>query len=133
MSTEKCLGSFRNGLGDTQVVEQQEIQLTADLVCFIIILMLSLNWLVLYASPQVAYFPWTYHPCSVFAWASLLAQSVKHLPAVQETWLQSLGQEDPLQKEMAAHSSILAWKIPWTEEPGGLKSVGSQNWAQLSN
>ena len=52
--------------------------------------------------------------------ASLVVQSVKSLPAVQETWGQSLGWEDPLQKEMANHSSILAWKIPWTEEPGGL-------------
>ena len=51
---------------------------------------------------------------------------VKNLPALQETWVQSLGQEDPLEKEMAMHSSILAWKIPWTEEPGGLQSMGSQ-------
>ena len=49
--------------------------------------------------------------------ASLVAQMVKHLPTVWETWVQSLGQEDPLEKEMATHSSILAWKIPWTEEP----------------
>ena len=55
--------------------------------------------------------------------ASLVAQSVKKLPAVQETWVQSLGQEDPLEKEMATHSSILAWRIPWTEEPGGLHTV----------
>ena len=52
--------------------------------------------------------------------ASLAAQSVKNLPAMQETWVQSLGWEDPLEKEMAAHSSILAEKISWTEEPGGL-------------
>ena len=58
--------------------------------------------------------------------ASLVAQSVKNLPAVQETWVQSLGWEDHLEKEMATHSSILAWKIPQTEEPGGLRSVGSQ-------
>ena len=51
---------------------------------------------------------------------------VKNLPAVQETWVRSLGQEDPLEKGMAAHSSILAWQIPWTEEPGGLQSMGSQ-------
>ena len=50
----------------------------------------------------------------------------KNLPAMQETWVQSLGWEDPLEKEMAAHSSILAWKIPWTEEPGRLQSMGSQ-------
>ena len=58
--------------------------------------------------------------------ASLVAQMVKHLPAVRETWVQSLGWEDPLEKEMATHSSTLAWKIPWTEEPGGLQSMGSQ-------
>ena len=51
---------------------------------------------------------------------------VKHLPAMQETWVQSLGWEDPLEKEMAAHSSILAGKIPWTEEPDRLQSMGSQ-------
>ena len=55
-----------------------------------------------------------------------MAQTVKRLPAVQETRGQSLGWEDPLEKEMATHSSNLAWKIPWTEEPGGLPSTGSQ-------
>ena len=58
--------------------------------------------------------------------ASLVAQMVKYLPAMQETWFQSLGQENPLQKEMATHSSTLAWKIPWREEPGGLQSMESQ-------
>ena len=58
--------------------------------------------------------------------ASLEAQTVQSLPAVRETWVQSLGQEDPLEKEMATHCSTLAWKIPWTEEPGGLQSTGSQ-------
>ena len=57
-------------------------------------------------------------------WASLVAQMVKNLPAVQETRLQSLGREDTLEKGMATHSSILAWRIPWTEEPGGLRSMG---------
>ena len=61
-----------------------------------------------------------------------MAQTVKHLPAVRGTWVRSLGWEDPLEKEMATHSSTLAWKIPWTEEPGGLQSMGSQrvghNW-----
>ena len=52
--------------------------------------------------------------------ASLVAQTVKRLPAMRETQIQSLGQEDPLEKEMATHSSTLAWKIPWMEEPGGL-------------
>ena len=55
-----------------------------------------------------------------------MAQTIKHLPEVQETWVQSPGWEDPLEKEMATHSSILAWKIPWTEEPGGLQSLGSK-------
>ena len=55
-----------------------------------------------------------------------MAQTVKNLPAVRETWVQSLGWEDPLQKGMATHSSILAWRIPWTEEPGGLQSMGLQ-------
>ena len=55
-----------------------------------------------------------------------MAQTVKHLPTVQETWVQSLGQEDLLEKEMATHSSILAWEIPWMEEPGRLQSMGSQ-------
>ena len=57
---------------------------------------------------------------------SLVAWLVKNLPAVQETWVQSLGWEDPLEKQMATHSSILAWKISWTEKPGGLQSMGSQ-------
>ena len=57
---------------------------------------------------------------------SLVAQSVKSLPAVQETWVPSLSWEDPLQKGIAMHSSVLAWKIPWTEEPGELQSTGSQ-------
>ena len=51
---------------------------------------------------------------------------VKNLPAIQETLVQSLGQEDPLEKEMATHYNFLAWKIPWTEEPGGLQSLGSR-------
>ena len=58
--------------------------------------------------------------------ASLMAQSVKNLLAMQETWVQFLGREDPLEKEMATYSSILAWKIPWTEEPDGLQSMGLQ-------
>ena len=58
--------------------------------------------------------------------ASLVAQTVKHLPAMRETQARSLGREDPLEKEMAIHSSTLAWKIPWMEEPGGLQSMGLQ-------
>jgi len=55
-----------------------------------------------------------------------VAQTVKNPPAMQETWVQSLGWEDPLETEMATHSSILAWRTPWTEEPGGLQSMGSK-------
>ena len=61
-----------------------------------------------------------------YSWASLVAQLVKNLPAMQETWVRFLGWEDPLEKEMAVHSSILAWNIPWTEESGGLQSTRSQ-------
>ena len=56
----------------------------------------------------------------ITVWAFLVAQMVKNLPAMQETWVQSLGWEDPLEKEMATDSSILAWRIPWIEDPGGL-------------
>ena len=59
-------------------------------------------------------------------WASLVAQTVKNPPAMQETWVQSLDGEDPLEKGMAAHPSTLAWRIPWAEEPGGLQSMGLQ-------
>ena len=62
--------------------------------------------------------------------ASLVAQMVKCLPAMRETWVRSLGWEDPLENEMATHSSTLAWKIPWTEEPGRLQSMGSQRVGQ---
>ena len=58
--------------------------------------------------------------------ASFVAQTVKNTPAMQETWLQSLGQEDPLEEDMATHSSIFAWRIPWTEEPDGLQFIASQ-------
>ena len=75
-------------------------------------------------------FPW----CSIntfkskldFHGASLVAQLVKSLPAMQETWVPLLTSEDWLEEGMATHSSILAWRIPWTEEPGGLQSIGSQ-------
>ena len=65
-------------------------------------------------------FIWIYHN------TSLVAQTIKCLPTMQETRVQSLGREDPLEKEMATHSSILAWKIPWMEEPGRLQSMGLQ-------
>ena len=71
------------------------------------------------------------------SWPSLVAQLVKNLPVMQETWVQSLGQEDPLENIMATHSSILAWRIPWTEEPGRLQSMGLQrvghDWATFTH
>ena len=73
-----------------------------------------------------------FRTCSQPLRASLVAQIVKNLPARQETWVWSLGREEPLKKGMAIHSSILAWRIPWTEKPGRLQSMGSQrvrhNW-----
>ena len=59
-------------------------------------------------------------------WASLVVQMIKHLPAIRETRVRSLGWEDPLENEMATHSSTFAWEIPWMEEPGRLQSMGSQ-------
>ena len=61
-----------------------------------------------------------------YIWASLVAQTVKCLPAMQETWVQSPGREDPLEREMATHSSTFAWKTQWMEEPGRLQSMGLQ-------
>ena len=77
---------------------------------------------------------WEWAAAPEFIGAFLVAQTVKRLSAMQETWVRPLGWGDPLEKEMAAHSSILAWKIPWTVEPGRLPSRGSQrvghNWAR---
>ena len=67
------------------------------------------------------------------AWASLVVQTVKNLPTIQETGVWSLGREDPLEKWMVTHPCFLAWRIPWTEEPGGLQSMRSQNLIQLSD
>ena len=64
--------------------------------------------------------PWSFDSALELSWASLVAQRLKCLPAMRETWVRFLGREDPLEKEMATHSSILARRIPWTEEPGGL-------------
>ena len=66
-------------------------------------------------------------------WAFMVTQIVKNLPTKQETWVQSLGQEDPLETGMATHSSILAWRIPWTEAPNRLQSMASQTWTRLSD
>ena len=75
---------------------------------------------------QLLVFFLNYFPGRFCLPASLVAQMVKHLPVMRETWVRSLGQEDLLEKGMATHSSTLAWKIPWMEEPGRLQSVGSQ-------
>ena len=64
----------------------------------------------------------------IILWAFLEAQMVKYLPAMLETQVQSLGREDPLEKRMVTHTSIPAWRISWTEEPGGLQSMGLQSW-----
>ena len=70
--------------------------------------------------------PQAFDICSSQLWTSLMAQMVKHLSIMQETQVRSLGWEDALEKEMAIHSKTIAWKIPWTEEPGRLQSMGSQ-------
>ena len=81
-------------------------------------------------------FPCLEEFCTVYCWASPVAQTVKHLPTMRETRVQFLGQKDLLEKEMATCSSILAWKIPWMEEPGRLQSMGSHrvghNWSDLT-
>ena len=79
-------------------------------------LYVSVSLVQLFVTPQTVA-PW-------IIWTSLVAQLLKNLPAVRETWVRSLGWEDPLEKEMATHSSILAWRILWTEELGGLQSMG---------
>ena len=76
-------------------------------------------------SPHSKVYEYQVSPMTIIK-AFLVAQMVKNLPAVRGTWVQSLGQEDPLEKGMATHSSILSWRIPWTEVPGGLQSMGSQ-------
>ena len=85
---------------------------------------INANWI------QISLVPLIFHRIFFFSgrifWASLVAQRLKHLPAMWETCIQSLGWEDPLEKEMATHSSILAWRIPWREEPGRLQSTGSK-------
>ena len=78
-----------------------------------------------YYSSLLIFSSFTYQHTFVLG-SSLVAQTVKHLPTVRETWVQSLGWEDPLEKEMANHSRTLAWKTPWTEEPGRLQSMRSQ-------
>ena len=82
---------------------------------------------------KITVFGWT--ASTALIWASLVVWSVKNLPAIQETWVWSLSREDPLEKEMATHSSSLAWRIPWTKEPGGLHSVDrvGHDWSHLAH
>ena len=108
-----------------------------ECVCFFVfpfvIVVYHTDWFA-YIKPSLP--PWNesnlimvYEPFMFFFFfncASLVAQTLKCLPAMQETWVRSLGWEDPLEKEMATYSSIPAWRIPWMEEPGGLQSTGSQ-------
>ena len=98
------------------------------------------NGFILYHSVYMTFFKWQkfqeFERISRI-WASLVAQRVKYLPAMRETWVWSLGWEDPLEKGMAIHSSILPWRIPWTEEPCRIQFMGSQkvrhNWATKHN
>ena len=83
-----------------------------------------LNATVLYTGKQVRGL--TFILCVCVTRTSLVAETIKRLPAMRETWVRSRGREDPLEKEMATHSSILAWRIPWMEEPGGWQSMGLQ-------
>ena len=76
---------------------------------------------------QISINTWHLANSSVLQLALLVVQTVKNLPAMQETWVQSLGWKDPLEKGMSTHSSILAWKIPWAEELGRLRSMGLQS------
>ena len=104
------------GLGYNDSISVSLLSLSTLLFLILIAFILSL---------QIISLKNWYHLNNIFR-ASLVAQTVKHLPTMPETWVQSLGQEDLLEKEMATHSSILAWKIPSTEEPGRLQSMGSQ-------
>ena len=88
-------------------------------------LLSSLPWLLTWSRWLLAG-DLSYLPYGFLFRASLVAQRLNRLPAMRETWVWSLGREDPLEKEMATHSSILDWKIPWTEEPGGLQFMGLQ-------
>ena len=95
---------------------------------YILIVVVVTQMYIVIKTPLRVYIEWLgFIMCK---WTSLVGQRLKHLPAMRETWVQSLGWEDPLEKEMATHSSILAWRIPWTEEPGGLQSTGLQRVGQ---
>ena len=96
-----------------------DLELTSHLYFWKLILYLLFGLQIFSPIPRVSFH-------LIYGFLSLVAQMLKRLPAVWETWVQSLGQEGSLEKEMATHSSILAWRIPWMEEPGGLQSTGSQ-------
>ena len=93
-------------------------------ICLVLIIFLFISIILTFKDYLIS--------CVWNCWASLVAQRLKHLLAMRETWVQSLGREDPLEKEMATHSSILAWSILWTEEPSVLQSMGSQSRTRLS-
>ena len=91
---------------------------------YILIVVVVTQMYIVIKTPLRVYIEWLgFIMCK---WTSLVGQRLKHLPAMRETWVQSLGWEDPLEKEMAIYPSTIAWKIPWTEEPGRLQSMGSQ-------
>jgi len=101
----------------------------AILTTFLVLLMLQVQG----PHTELAVFPDVPYDCQgwykqilMHCWASVVAQKLKDLPGMRETWVRSLGWEDPLEKEMATHSSTLAWRIPWREEPGRLPSMGLQ-------
>ena len=85
---------------------------------------------ILFISPNIADFYFSVLDTTNTPWASLVTQTVKNLPAIQETWVQSLDWEDSLKKGKATHSSILAWRISWTEKPGGLQFMRSHRVGQ---
>ena len=107
------------------IIASTEIKSSYTVACKLFFSLDNISWTFPGGKKQLYFFSDLLNRYLIFL-ASLVAQTVKHLPTMWETWVQSLGQEDLLEKEMAPHSSILAWKIPWTEEPGGLQSKGSQ-------
>ena len=116
-------GSSVHGISQTRILEWIAISFSRESfwpsdrthVCCIS------RWICYHWDTREALFPHPYR----FGWASPVAQMVKSPPAMKETWVWPLGQEDPLEKGTATHSSILAWRIPWTEQPGRLQSMGS--------
>ena len=104
---------FHQGKNDLELVNSNTFSYTANYKKY--------SW-----SFDLTYIHKHVHICILVIEPPVVAETVKRLPAMQETWVRSLGQKNTLEKEMATHSSTLAWKIPWTEEPGGLQSMGLQ-------